>query len=128
MAIFMPEVKCIFFQDLHKTLTNMHIGLKSYLWYVFMVRNSFEWKYVLGVLAVEILLNVVIFEILTYNYGKTVWSKENLKALSCFGDQCSSGYVKSFKMCWKKCNTKNKNVIIIFNLVVKLMSLNIYTE
>ena len=28
---------------------------------------------------------LVIFEITIYSYGKTMWSKKNLKALSCLG-------------------------------------------
>ena len=35
----------------------------------------------LGVVVIEILLINVIFETLTYNYGKTALSEENLKTL-----------------------------------------------
>ena len=52
-------------------------------------------------------LNIEIFLTLTYIYGKTVWSMKNLDTPSYFGDQCSSGYVESFRItekadffCW----------------------------
>ena len=43
----------------------MHLKLNSYIRYVFGVRNLFEIKYILGVIDMEILLNIVIFETIT---------------------------------------------------------------
>ena len=51
----------------------------------------------------EIILKIVCFEILTFNYGEIVWLKKNLMTPSCFGDHCGPGYVKGFKIKWKKC-------------------------
>ena len=64
MVIFMPEIKCSIFQDLQETLTNMHIGIKFYLWYAFAVQHFFKEKYILGVHAMKILLIYVFFSIL----------------------------------------------------------------
>ena len=46
----------------------------------------------------SILLDIVIFLILTYIYGKTVWSNQNLMTPSYFGDHNVPGYVKSFRV------------------------------
>ena len=54
---------------------------KSYQLYAFVSGNSDYLKCVLEVIAMEILLNIVTFKTLTYNYGLTVMSEEHLKIL-----------------------------------------------
>ena len=46
----------------------------------------------------QILLNIVIFKTFTYNYGKTVLSKENLNTPSCFTDPCGPADAKRFRI------------------------------
>ena len=75
MVILMPEVKCNFFPGFAVSLDNYAYRTKD-----------LPLKCICG----------------PYNYGKTVWSRENLMTPSCFVDHCSPGYNKSFKLNWKK--------------------------
>ena len=68
-AIFFPRFAL-------KKLKNMHIEQNFYPWYVFVKQNSFEYKYIVGFIAMEILINIV--------------SKENLMTPSWFGDHCGN--------------------------------------
>ena len=62
------------------------------------INFRYKYKYIFGFFAMEVLNNIVIFKTLTFNYGKTVLSEENLMTPSCFGDHCSPVYVKSYKI------------------------------
>ena len=46
----------------------------------------------------EILLYNVVFEMLTYYYGKTVLSEEHLKTLAYLGNNSGPGYAKNSKL------------------------------
>ena len=59
------------------------IGPKSYLWHTFVVWYLCKWKYIKGVIAVEIWRRRVIFPFTTYNYWKTKTKFENLNSPSC---------------------------------------------
>ena len=41
----MPEVNAIFSQGVQLSIKFMHIELKSYLWYAFVVQKIFKWKW-----------------------------------------------------------------------------------
>ena len=69
----------------------MHIVAKSYLWYAFVSKNSPKQKDIIEVVVKKILLNIVIFATLTYNYGKTVLSEDHLKTLSSLGNRSGLG-------------------------------------
>ena len=53
---------------------------------------------ILGVIATEILLNIVIFQALTHHYVKNIISGEDLKTLSSLGNHSGPGYVNNFKL------------------------------
>ena len=53
---------------------------------------------ILEVIAMEIFHNIVTLKTLTYNYGKTVFSEENVRTPTFFGDRCGLWYVKCLKI------------------------------
>ena len=60
------------------------IGPKSYLWYSFVIWYLSKWKYIKGVIAVEIWRRMVMFLFSTYNYGKIRTKFEILNTPSCW--------------------------------------------
>ena len=56
-------------------------------------------KHNYGLIAWEVLLDIVILENLTYNYEiKTVLSDEHLKTLLSLGNYCGPGYIETSKL------------------------------
>ena len=55
-------------------------------------------KNVIGVIDMDLLLIIVIFEILTCEIQKTVWSDESLTKPSCSDDLCGLGHVEILKI------------------------------
>ena len=101
MVIFMPEVKSFFFQGVQRSLKNMLMGPKSYLWYAVVVKKIFNQKCMLGATATDLFLDTIDFQSLLYNQGKIVLAEENLTTPSCSRYHCSPGYVESLKIKWK---------------------------
>ena len=72
----------------------MHIVAKPQLLYVLASKNSYEYKYLLGLIVIEIFNNNLIFKTSTYNYRKTVLSEEHLETLSSLGNYFGLEYLK----------------------------------
>ena len=72
----MPEVKYNFSPRFAKKL-HIYVYRTKLLPKISICCTKFIKKNVLAVIAILILLNIVTFITLTYNYRKTVWSKKN---------------------------------------------------
>ena len=55
-------------------------------------------------MVIVLLFNIVIFEVLTYNYGRTVLFEEYLKTISSLGNHSGPGYIKITTLHWKMLN------------------------
>ena len=92
-VLFMSEVKCAV--KVNKCASSSSnaptiICIRIYLFYKF--------KYIFGFIYMEVLNNIVFFETLTFNYGKTVLSEEHLKILSSSEIYFELRYVKNLNL------------------------------